>query len=236
MDKQNELRKYLTSVDWNDTVKVILKDSDFVDSFSRCNYRLALWAKQFEIADIGNPALPFIRAMQASGHNVAVLTSLALYQPAASSMRTVLESALYYTYFRTHPSELNTLVRDNDYFVMKKELLDYHKQHTPGFKDFNKKFSFISKMDQWYGKASGIIHGQIPGVWINPGFAKTLKHNTKILKEAVQFFKEGEDIVHLLFLATIEKELWNNFSKEAKNELIRNVSSEIIEFLQITVV
>jgi hypothetical protein len=94
------------SVDWNQNVAEFLKDAHPATDLENANLRVAQWARQFEIVDNGNPALCFIREMQVASQNVAVLTALSLYKPAAGSMRAMLETALYYSYFRTHHSEL----------------------------------------------------------------------------------------------------------------------------------
>src|SRR5260221_11290517 len=102
----------LKAVDWNINVDRFLNNANAVDTISKGNLRLAVGSKQLENSDKHNPALCFIRELQVAGHNVAALAALALYKPAAASMRTILEAALYYSYFRTHISELATLAID----------------------------------------------------------------------------------------------------------------------------
>ena len=113
------------------TWKSSLKDDEATAKIAAANLRLAVWALQLENADAGNPALSFVREMQIGGQHVTALVALSLYKPAAARIRSVFECALYYTYFRTHPSELQTLIRDPEYFVDKQELIDYHKKHWP---------------------------------------------------------------------------------------------------------
>src|SRR5262245_26782443 len=103
------LAQVLRAVDWSAHIELFLGSRVEAERIVDCSLRLATLSKQFESADRGNPALSFIREMQVSSQYVVVLTALALYKPAASAMRCMLESALYYTYFRCHPSELATL-------------------------------------------------------------------------------------------------------------------------------
>ncbi|MCK4826505.1 hypothetical protein KA005_62765, partial [bacterium] len=135
-----KLQKALNAVDWNANVNEFLTNRSLTEAIAQYNLRLAIWSKQLENADKGNPALSFIREMQVAGHYVAILVSLALYKPAAAATRNVLETALYYTYFRTHLSELTTLVRNEDYFIHKSDIIEYHKLHTPNFKEFQSCF------------------------------------------------------------------------------------------------
>jgi len=223
----DKLKKALLSVDWNTNVKAFLDDEiSLPQQMAQCNLRLAIWSKQFEEIDAGNPALPFIREMQLAGSDAVTLTSLSLYKPAAAAMRTMLESSLYYTYFRHHPAELATLVRNTEFYVEKSELLDYHKTHTPKFSERQKVFGLIEKLNKWYKRISSLAHGQMPGDWrTHTSLAKT-QHVKNTLSSVVETFAEGVEIVHDLFLCTIGSELWNDFSSEAKRYLIKGISGD----------
>ena len=72
---RKKLIEALSSVDWNSHVSEFLRD-DSSATLAGCCLRLAIWSKQFEIADRGNPALSFIHEMQVSGHHVVALTGL----------------------------------------------------------------------------------------------------------------------------------------------------------------
>jgi hypothetical protein len=117
-------------VDWKKNIGAFLADKASAEMLSAANLKLAIWSRQLENADGGNPALCFVREMQITGQHVTVLVALSLYKPAAGSIRSVLETALYYSYFRTHFSELETLARGNGYYLEKKEVLEFHKEHT----------------------------------------------------------------------------------------------------------
>src|SRR5262249_21019388 len=149
--------------------------------------------------ETGNPALAFVREMQAAGHHVAALTALALYKPAAAAMRSMLETALYYTYFRAHPSELATLVRDPRFSVDKTDVIEFHNQHTPEFVTHQQKLGLVARLEQWYGAISAITHGQIPGTWVDHRSLSDVKLIQATLKIVVSRFSEGEEVVHRLF-------------------------------------
>lgn len=220
------LRNALTTVDWNSHVQGFLDDVPSAHTVIQCNLRLAIWSKQFEDADKGNPALSFIREMQAAGHYAAALTSLALYKPAAAAIRTVLETALYYTYFRTHPTELGTLVRSEDYYLQRADIIDYHRKHTPNFIQFQNCFGLLGRMQTWYSWISSIIHGQIPGVWTTHQSLSEIKHVPENMKAVIEAFSQGEALVHDLFLCTVGVELWDSFSSTAKRKLLRGLPGE----------
>lgn len=222
----NKLTTALGTIDWAQNVTTFLKDVKSTEAIARANLRLAVWAKQLENVDQRNPALCFIREMQVASQHVAVLTALALYEPSAASMRTMLETALYYTYFRTHHTELATLAVDSNFYVGKRELLDYHKNHTIDFNCLQQKLGLLSKLDNWYHRVSSIIHGQIPGDWVEHKSVSEIRHIPSTQSIVVETFTDGEELVHLLFLCTVGRELWNGFSSRAKKRLLTGLQGE----------
>jgi hypothetical protein len=210
----------LKSVDWNGNVSKFVSDTAMLSQFANANLRTAVWAKQFEISDSGNPALAFVRSMQSAGQLVPVLAALAIYDAAAASMRALLENALHYTYFRSHPVELATLVRDTGYFVDKRSLVEFHKLHTKGFQEAQQALGLLSRLDAFYSKISAIIHCQIPGAWMSQKAVSEIAPNQKMLHNVLGAFLEAEEIVHRLFLCTVGKELWDAFSTTAKKKLL----------------
>ena len=227
MTNGQKLVDSLSHVDWSGNVSSFCADDSIVDSMAESNFRLAIWSKQFEQIEKDNPALCFIREMQVAGHLVATSTALAVYKAAAASTRTVLESALYYTYFRTHPSELATLVRDDKWYMSKSEIIQYHVTHTPDFNEVQKKLPVVSLVNPWYSKISAIVHGQIPGVWVTQKSIKDTKPDAALQQIVVSNFTEGVDIVHRLFLCTVGRELWDYFSPPAKKTLLHGLSGDI---------
>jgi hypothetical protein len=216
----------LTAVNWNDNVAAFLSDAAITKAVAARNLRVAIWARQLEISDHGNPALCFVREMQIAGQHVAALTALALYKPAAGSMRTMVEAGLYYTYFRTHVTELATLVRDTDYYVNKAELLEYHKNHTPDFAKLQQKLGLVSRFETWYSRVSAVVHGQIPGAWIEHKTIAEIAPIKATQNLVLSEFREGEEILHKLLLCTVGKHLWDTFSSAAKKELLRGLPGQ----------
>src|SRR5580704_13266056 len=162
----SKLSLALNAIDWKANIATLMGDTKSAERLALANLQLAVWSRQFENADRGNPGLCFIREMQIAGQHVAVQVALALYKPAAGSMRSMLETALYYSYFRTHPTELETLARDVGYYIEKRDILDFHRQHTVNFGELQQKLGLVSRLETWYGQVSSLIHGQIPGEWI----------------------------------------------------------------------
>jgi len=229
----SKLGEELNSINWNDTVKEFLEEPSYVIQVEDCNRIFAIWSRQFEILDKDNPALAFIREMQVAGFYTAILLSLSLYKPAAAAMRTILETALFYTYFRLHPAELATLVNNDNFYIQKAEILEYHKIHTRNFKSYEALFGLVGSLNKWYANISAIIHGQIPGTWGNITKLQDVKHSKEIIPKVIENFVECKKIVHNLFLCTVGQELWHGFSPTAKKQLLHGMSGSIKTSLQL---
>ena len=229
----DSLANALISVNWSENVKTFLTAEDAVAKVDAACFRLAVWAKQLENVDAGNAAISFVRALQISAHHSVATTGLSIYKAAASSIRGIVENALYYTYFRTHPAELASLVREPKYYTSKSEILDYHKLHTPGFRELQEKFGLLSRIEDWYSAISAIVHGQVPGVWVESVSLAETKPSPATLALVVEKFCEAERIVHELFLLTVGKERWDDFSHQAKKTLLSGMSGDIKTALQL---
>lgn len=217
----------VTSVDWNANVARFTEDEKAVEGIASANLRLAIWSKQLEEIDHKNPAICFIREMQIAGQNTAAALSLGLYKLAASSMRSAVETALYYSYFRSHPNELATLVRDEKYYIDKQVVVEFHKLHTDRFTEFQGRVDLIGRLNSWYSKTSAVIHGQIPGTWIKHTSLKDIAFNEKILTEAVMTFQEGVEIIHFWLLLTVGRDNWYAFNSSTKQQLIKGMHGDL---------
>jgi hypothetical protein len=218
-----DLSNALNAVDWQDNVAFFVRARPLVRRIAACNYRIAVWAKQYVSIDTQNPAISFVHEMQQSGFHVAALAALALYRPAAAAIRTSVEAGLYYTYFRTHPAELATLARASGYFISKKELLDYYKTHSRGFPRHSKLLQQPSRFVTWYAQISSVIHGQLPGKWGQLTALSAAKPDAEILEELVLSFESGVNNLNDLFVLTAGRDLWPKFSPQSKLFLLNKI-------------
>jgi hypothetical protein len=141
-------------------------------------------------------------------------------------MRAMFESALYYTYFRSHPLELQTLVRDSSYFVDKKQIFLFHNAHTPSFKIKQEAVGLTSSVDRWYSTVSAVIHGQIPGKWVTSVRIDKISFHPTVFVEASEAFEASCTLIHSLFLCTVEARRWTSFTHAAKIELLKGLTPE----------
>lgn len=228
-----KLKAALDAVGWQKNIADLLADKSSAEALSHANLRLATWSRQLENADAKNPALCFIREMQVAGQHVTILIALSLYKPAAGSIRSVLESALYYSYFRSHFAELESLARGEGYYLEKKEVIEFHKQHTFLFGDRQRKLGVLSRLESWYGQISSLVHGHIPGAWIEHKSVAEIRSIKSTQDMAIKMFVEGVDIVHRFFLCTVAQQLWDSFSIEAKKQLLAGLHGDDKKILQL---
>lgn len=219
----SSLEGALKSVDWNGNCVSFLADSDRSNRVMKCVERVALWSNEIQATDVDNPALPFVREMQASAISVTASIALGLYKSGAGGMRAILESALYYSYFRNHSVELATLVRDDKYYVSRKFIIEYHKEHTPNFIKKQEAFGFISKLESWYSRISAIVHGQIPGVW-SPVDISSASYSVDKLEAALLEFEEACVLSHMLLLIVCPADHWGGFSPSSKDKFTKGLS------------
>lgn len=227
MATSKHLAGALQSVDWNNNVASFCNATVITSRFETASLRIATWSKQFEnIEGSNNPAICFVREMQTAGHLAVTATALCCYKLAASGMRTMIETALYYTYFRLHPAELATLIRDNKWHIKKQDIIEYHQIHTVGFAELQKKYSIASLLSPWYSKMSAIIHGQLPGVWHAQNSISDTVQNDDLLVEVIEEFENCVELIDRIFFCTAGRELWQSFSSTSKKALMHGMAGE----------
>src|SRR4051794_8925047 len=102
MSAADQLRDALNGIDPTALIAEFVGDNACLETVAGACEQVAGWANSLQNAEPENSAAPFLAEMQRSSHDVAALIATALYVPAAAAMRTVCETALYYTYFRRH--------------------------------------------------------------------------------------------------------------------------------------
>lgn len=218
-----KISEALKAVDWNANVAAFCDSTALATRVEACNLRIAVWARQLELIEGTNSAIAFVREMQRGGHDVACTLSLALYKPAASAMRSLLECALYYAFFRVHPAELHTLVRDSKYYVSKKDITAYFAKHVESFSQRQSSLNYLERLESWYSRTSAIVHGQIPGVWaVGTDVRKTI-HEAKVLEDVVAHFEEAVRLMQDTFLCAIGQSIWAFVESDAKEIIVKGM-------------
>jgi hypothetical protein len=223
MSAENQLRDAIGAIDFDALATEFLANGAALAGVAAGCERLALWTNTLRSAEPDNIAGPFLLEMQRSSHDVAALLSTALYVPAAAAIRTACETALYYTYFRSHSAELATLVARADYYVTKGEVLQFHKDHSQRYRQAARDVGFPGRLDTWYSQMSAIVHGQLPGTWGRRLSLRETKHEPAVMAAAQIAFAEGVEVIHYLLLLTAGSELWDRFHHSAKRALLKGM-------------
>lgn len=205
----------LQSIDWVDSVNQFSGNAGHVASVEKGCRLVSVWNQELSFYDSLNPATPFLQEMKASLFYVPACLALGLNKPAAASLRTSVESALYYTYFRDHPKELETLRRNRKFYLTRSKIVDYHNMHTADFQKKQLALGLVGELNDWYGRVSAIIHGQIPGVWTSHSLEDT-KYSSRACVSFIKEFDIAVKLINRLFIATLDQAAWEGLSSQAR--------------------
>ncbi|MFO6429799.1 hypothetical protein ACLBKT_06865 [Erythrobacter sp. W302b] len=218
------LEGILQSIDWKSNCKIALSHNDAEEMIRELNTRIAVWSKQLEIVDFGNPALSFVREMQASAQMSGALVGLCLYKASAAASRSLVESCLYYSYFRTHPEELATLANNEKFYISKQEIIEYHKLHTVGFVAAQGQFGLVSELQLWYSQVSAVVHGQVPGTWGGYQSLSDIGFVDTVQDQAMATLLTAGRLANDLLLCTVSGKFWASFAPDAKQFLLKGMA------------
>jgi hypothetical protein len=138
----------------------------------------------------------------------------------------MVETCLYYSYFRTHLEELATLVRVEKYYITKSDIIDYHKVHTKDFMSRQDAVGLIGNLEKWYSKVSAVVHGQIPGIWNNHDALDKISFNEETNKAALEIILTAEKLVHHILLCTVGNHYWSSLAPDAKSQLVKGMTPD----------
>lgn len=216
------LKDTLQSIDWPGNVSAFAAKSDALKSLDKGCRLVALWTDALIFQDFDNPTLPFLQEMKASCFYVPACLSLGLYKPAATLMRSFVENALYFSYFKDHHSELATLARNSSFFLDRTAIMAYHEIHTLGFKEKQAALNLASLLKEWYGTISAVIHGRVPGLWSAPSLIETAFDDLKN-DAALEAFDTAVRIVNYIFLSTTPHEIWEGIRPDTRARFLKGL-------------
>lgn len=220
------LKLELSKIDWQANIDAALAAPALADKIDLCAKRNAIWIVQISLAEPNNPAKPFLVEVASLSQQAPALACCGYYRSAVSSARSIVESALYYTYFRSHPRELASLLRDPKYYISKGDVLDFHRQHTVNFNSYQTRLGLVSNLDLWYQKVSAITHSQIPGAMTGGLNLSDIKYEHTLFSQSMDMIFDAWVIVEALFFSTLSQELWRLFAPDAKDQLTKGMSAD----------
>lgn len=226
----NNLSTQITSIDWNNNCTQSTQELDLFNKIESASIKLAIWCKIIENVYNKNLALPFIREAQVSMQDFCCLISLGLYKSSASSLRTILESFLYFSYYKDHYVELNSLL--NGVFISKSEILEYHQIHTIHFKNKSQHIGLSNNISILYSELSAIIHGQKPGSWHSSVEISNKCFNSSLACEAAGHYIKLIELINYFMLIIIPDDEWLSLDLHFKQKLLHFIDSKKKDILQ----
>lgn len=227
----NKFFETLQNIDWNSSRDVFFQKKDNQLSFLEENLNvLAHWAKSLETIYQNNPALPFIREAQVSAQDFISVYSLSLYKNAAASMRTVFESILYFSYFKDHSVELQSVARDK-FHLSRSQIISYHEKHTENFASIYKRTSLDCILDNMYSDVSNIVHSSQPGIWHQRAVLGQKTYDSRIANETAKLFIQTIKVINLLLLCTLRYDEWLTVPNKSRKIFLALLTDNQIELI-----
>ncbi|EOV0854466.1 hypothetical protein ACOKV8_004582 [Vibrio parahaemolyticus] len=220
----------IENIDWNNLRDAFTSQESLFGKAEEKFQLLAHWSKAIETIYSDNIALPFIREAQISSQDFFCSCSLALYKCSASSIRTIFESVLYFSYFKDHVKELDSVVKRNLY-MSRASLIDYHINHTDSFESLYTETNLKSELESIYKEVSSIVHGQKPGTWHSTHKLENRQFEERIAVEAVNLYCRTIDVINLLLLCTISYSEWITISPISRKFIIATLKEDQIKLI-----
>ncbi|HHQ4570134.1 TPA: hypothetical protein ACSP3H_004435 [Aeromonas veronii] len=218
-------------IDWNARKdEFFAKEDNHILEIEKNLQILAHWAKSLETIYPDNFALPFLREAQVSAQDFISVYSLSLYKNSASSMRTIFESILYFSYFKDHSVELKSVTRDK-FHLSRSQIINYHIKHTDSFGSIYDKINLNETLDSMYSEVSNIVHSSQPGVWHQRAILGGKVYNSLIAKETVRLFTQTIKVINLLLLCTLTYDEWLTVPLESRKIFIKNITKEQLKLI-----
>lgn len=224
------LKDTINNIDWNKLRDKFTSKSEIFTPAENKFQLLAHWSRALETIYSDSMALPFIKEAQISSQDFFCSCSLGLYKCSASSIRTIFESVLYFSYFKDHPKELDSVVRRNLY-MSRATLIDYHRSHTNSFDALYENTKLKRDLEQIYKEVSSIVHGQKPGTWHPTHILSQRDFDEKICHEAVNLYCRTVDVINLLLLCTLDYNEWITINPGSRKLILSVVHEDQLSII-----
>ena len=216
----------IKQVDWNDIVSKSVANTSQITKIEEDLEVLQYWLRELINKHSENRALPFLYEANSSINDFCSSSSLGLYKLSASSIRTILEAFLNFSYYKDHPVELTTLVHNDSFYLGKKEIIDYHSLHSLGFGQRADELNAIDLLNTLYKEVSQIIHGQVPGKWNNCSTLNEIAYKEEMLLIAFEAFERLVRVINLFHVSSLSDEEWNGLNIRSRSLFLKGFSRD----------
>ncbi|EIA1590742.1 hypothetical protein ACP1UU_004483 [Vibrio alginolyticus] len=216
----------ITSIDWNKIVSESMANKKQISVLESELEILQYWLRELINFHSKNRALPFLYEGHSSINDFSCAISLGLYKLSASSIRTILEAFLNFSYYKDHSVELTTLVKNNSFYLGKKDIIEYHKLHTLLFNERSEQLNTVDLLNKLYKEVSQIIHGQVPGKWNNCSKLDETSYQSEMLDATITMFSRLVKIINIFLISSLSDEEWNSLNVRSKSLFLKGLTSE----------
>ncbi|MFM5427192.1 hypothetical protein ACET8G_09975 [Aeromonas veronii] len=216
----------MKSIDWNNIVSESMADNKQISKLEGELEILHFWLRELINFHSNNRALPFLYEAHSSINDFCCSISLGLYKLSASSIRTVLEAFLNFSYYKDHSVELTTLIKNNSFYLGKKDIIEYHKLHTLLFNERSEQLNTVDLLNKLYKEVSQIIHGQVPGKWCKCSKLNEVFYQNEMLDVTITMFSRLVKIINVFLISSLSDEEWNSLNIRSKSLFLKGFTRE----------
>lgn len=178
--------------------------------------RTRLWCRYLVDHYADEDASAVLHALYSSMTEVCILAPLGLYNAAYAALRRILDLAISFSYYVSHPVELHTVVSTGNSWVGRSGALEWHMEFTPNFRAAADALNVMAAWKEEYSKLSLFVHS-IPGPsWkslrdMKPWTFSAAKYNA-VVEEAIVV----DGLINKLWLAVFTRDMAGMNAADAK--------------------
>jgi hypothetical protein len=232
----NDLKK-----SYSDAVESLFREKAELQAFaqSKQGARLAssfdktlCWCVGLSQVFADNPAQIHLAGVRSEVVNILALSPLHFYRQSVICLRIILDEVLAFSYFESHPREFATLLRDPDFYVSKKAIFEFHKAHS--WRNIvPQEIDVRSQIELQYRDLSRIIHAQTPKCISLTTSFDSFAYSESETDSVVQMAEKNDEAV-AIFLSSVYRDAFNEFTKEFKRSIIKSWSGQLTKALGLT--
>lgn len=199
MTEQTELLELLSEIE------VVVNDFsfNFAKELNQAQEHIRLWISHFYECRKNDNAVELLNGTHSALLETSVFVLIGLGRPAIGSIRSQIDQLLAYSYFCEHPREWRKIISSGDGFMLRTDIMKYHKEMFHGFAerlgivDAALKFS----LQDMYRILSSHIHAQSPPTLPKNKKAKDLISTSEFLLSLIQLQKNVSLALSAYFVA-----------------------------------
>ena len=151
-----------------------------------------------------------------------ILVPLGLLHSSYSALRTVVDIAVSYSFYHSHPIEWSAVCQGRSGWESRANIVNWHVRYTPTCREVNSAFSLVDALDNDYHKLSSYVHGTpLSGLPTLKSIERSVIPDEE-LEKLVQMAGTVDKNMNLLFLS-----VFNQALAAASNQDLRTITKGV---------